>query len=205
MDIPVELLIRVLCDTLPRKDVDAAYLFCTTRDNQASVFRAAGELTKQSTVSRFLLLDAGPISGYPGFDSSRKGLEAEGIFGEKIHGVPSHGARRIHTRIESEAMVRYAKARDFRSMVVISPPFHQLRAYMTAASVALQEHPDLAIYSRQGAAQPWMENVTHSQGTLTAPRRQLIQEEITRIGTYQQKGDLENFEAVLNYMNRRDA
>jgi hypothetical protein len=55
-----------------------------------------------------------------------------------------------------------------------------------------------------GSTLPWMDAVVHSQGTLQAPRRQLIQEELTRIDTYQKKGDLARFEDVLDYLNRRD-
>lgn len=51
----------------------------------------------------------------------------------------------------------------------------------------------------------WRDLVTHSQGTLQAPRRQLIQEELTRIRTYQDKGDLAGLDDVLDYLNRRDA
>jgi len=51
---------------------------------------------------------------------------------------------------------------------------------------------------------PWMEYVVHSQGTLQAPRRQLIQEELIRVNTYQNKGDLAGFQEVLDYLNCRD-
>ena len=90
------------------------------------------------------------------------------------------------------------------SLLVTSPPFHQFRAFMTAVTAALNIYPELMIYSYPGSTLPWMETVTHSQGTLQAPRRQLIEDELMRIEAYQTKGDLARFESVLSYMNQRD-
>jgi hypothetical protein len=121
-----------------------------------------------------------------------------------VHGVPAGKISSINTLIESEALVRYCKQERYGSVYVVSLPFHQLRAFMTLVTVALREYPQLSIYSHPGAALPWIETVAHSQGTLQAPRRQLIQEELTRISAYQKKGDLARFEDVLDYLNRRD-
>lgn len=121
-----------------------------------------------------------------------------------IMGVPLKRATSINTLIESQALIQFARELKLRTLVVVSPPFHQLRAFMTAVTVALKLYPELAIYSYAGAAMPWMAPVTHSQGTLQAQRRHLIQEELIRIDTYQKKGDLGPFDAVLDYLNRRD-
>ena len=75
---------------------------------------------------------------------------------------------------------------------------------MTSVTVAIREHPELLIYSYPGVAMPWQEEVVHSQGTLKAKRRDLIQEELERIEKYQGKGDLALFEQVLNYLNKRE-
>jgi hypothetical protein len=50
----------------------------------------------------------------------------------------------------------------------------------------------------------WQEEVIHSQGTLKAKRRDLIQEELERIEKYQKKGDLTTPEQVLSYLNKRE-
>jgi hypothetical protein len=144
------------------------------------------------------------MSGYPGATQCRHGLQESGLPTESITGVPVEATTSLNTLIESEALVRFARDQAFTSLIVVSPPFHQLRAFMTAVTVALEEYPQLSIYSHPGATQPWMEAVIHSQGTLQASRRQLIQEELGRISTYQDKGDLTRFEDVLDYMNRRD-
>ena len=204
MNTAIELLIRILCDTRPDGPADGAYLYCTTVDNQASIFQTARVLISQKIVARIFILDAQAMNGYPGVDQCSRRLRELGLPADKIDCVPYGDAESINTLIESQALVRFAKDREMRSLILVSPPFHQLRAFMTAATVALKRHPELAIFSHPGAAMSWMESVAHSQGTLQAQRRQLIQEELIRIHTYQDKGDLARFEAVLDYLNRRD-
>ena len=203
MDSVVELITRVLCDVRPSGPVDGAYLYCTTADNQNSVIEAAGTLMRQGIARRTLIFEADAMSGYPGGARYREALMGIGVAADQIRGVPAGEITSINTLIEAEAMVSFVKERGFRDLVVVSPPFHQLRAFMTAVTVALKVYPDLLIYSWPGTTLPWMAAVTHSQGTLQAPRRQLIQEERVRIDTYQKKGDLARFEAVLAYLDNR--
>lgn len=199
-----ELLTRVLCDTRPQHPVDAAYLFCTTPGNQASLNQAARALIHQSIAARILILNAPPLSGYPGVTHCQNQLQASGVAPELIETVPLDETPSLNTLIESQALIAHAKAHALRSLVVVAPPFHQLRAFMTAVTVALRQYPSLAIYSFPGAALSWTRETTHSQGALTASRRQLIAEEFARIRTYQQKGDLAGFQEILAYLDRRN-
>lgn len=153
---------------------------------------------------KILIFQSAPMGGYPGGDSFRNGLEAIGVPATHIFDLPSGETDSINTLIESQALVRYAKDQGVTSLFVTSPPFHQFRVFMTAVTVALNIYPELMIYSYPGSTLPWMETVTHSQGTLQAPRRQMIEEELMRIETYQAKGDLARFESVLGYINQRD-
>ena len=204
MNTAIELLIRILCDTRPDGPADGAYLYCTTVDNQASIFPTARVLISHAVADRVLILDAQAMSGYPGVDQCRRRLLEFGLPAEHIVCVPYGDAASINTLAESQALIRFARARGMGSLVLVSPPFHQLRAFMTAATVALKWFPQLALYSHPGTAISWMASVAHSQGTLQAQRRQLIHEELARIRTYQEKDDLARFEAVLDYLNRRD-
>jgi hypothetical protein len=204
MNLTIELLTRILCETPLDRPVDGAYLYCTTIENQDSVFQTAKKLISHSFASRIYLLEAEAMSGYPGVNQCRKRLREYGLSEEQIACIPIAGADSLNTLIESQALVRFFRDQGFRSLVVVSPPFHQLRAFMTAVTVALKVYPEISIYSIPGVALPWLDPTIHSQGTLKAQRRQLIQEELNRIQTYQIKGDLAGFEAVLNYLNRRD-
>ena len=127
-----------------------------------------------------------------------------GLSEEKIEGVLNKETSMLNTLIESEAIIRFARQKSYHSLFVVAPPFQQLRAFMTAVTVALSEYPELLIYSYPGVAMPWQEEVIHSQGTLKAKRRDLIQEELERIAKYQSKGDLASPEQVLSYLNKRE-
>lgn len=204
MNNDIELITRILCDTRPDKPLDGAYLYCMTVENQESPFRAARRLIRHDITRRILILEADAMSGYPGAVQYRKGLEDAGLTAEQIGNVPAGGLSSINTLIESEAMVRFAKEKGLDDLIVVSSPFHQLRAFMTAVTVGLRIYPGLKIYSYPGAPLPWLETAVHSQGTLQTPRRQLIHEELARINTYQKKGDLARVETVLEYLNGRD-
>ena len=199
----IELLTRTLCDTGPPAPADAAYLYCQTTGSETSVFQTAKALITGARVSRILILKAGALGGYPGFDAWEKRLRTMGLPANRIEGVHLADPVMIHTRIESEALVRHAQSNGYRSLFVVAPPFHQLRAFMTAATVTMQEYPVLAIYNSPGQAMRWQESVVHSQGTLQASRAELIRAELDRIDRYQKKGDLASFARVLAYLNAR--
>lgn len=199
-----ELLTRVLCDTRPEHPADAAYLFCTTPGNQASLNQAARALIDQSITARILILAAPALSGYPGETHCRNQLLGCGLAPDLIETVPLHDTPSLNTLIESQALIAHAKAHVFKTTVVVAPPFHQLRAFMTAVTVAMRQYPVLAIHSFPGSALSWTRETIHSQGVLKAPRRQLIAEEFARIRTYQQQGDLAGFREVLDYLDCRD-
>jgi len=110
----------------------------------------------------------------------------------------------LHTLIESQKTVRFARAQGYRRLIVVSSPFHQERAFMTMVTVALREYPALKLYSIPGAPQRWDEVVTHSQGKLRGTRAELIAEEQKRIEKYTAQGDLAPRQMVLDYLRRRD-
>jgi hypothetical protein len=87
---------------------------------------------------------------------------------------------------------------------VVAAPFHQLRAFITTASVVLREFPELRVYNQVGTALPWGETVYHSQGTLQCTRGELIQSEMARIERYRRKGDLVSAEEISRYLHWRD-
>lgn len=196
----IELTIRILSDTGPATPADAIYLFGQTTSNQSSAFSAAQE----SNAKNILILDTLPRSGYPGFASWKSELIYLGIAENRIHPVSMDDAKLLNSRTESIALVEYAKTNNIHTLEIIAPPFHQLRALMTAITIVLEMNADIAVYSRPGKPIPWTETAVHSQGKLNAPRSRLIHEELIRIETYQKKGDLASTDDVLTYLNSRD-
>ncbi|MBW2088203.1 MAG: YdcF family protein [Deltaproteobacteria bacterium] len=204
MNDTIELLVRTLCDLRPMNPTNGAYLYCQTRSNQQSIFKAAQSLLNNSLTYKILILNTKAKSGYPGFTEWKQQLEQLGIPEKKIEGVIINKTTMLNTLIESEGIIRFAKQHSYNSVFVVAPPFQQLRAFMTAVTVALREYPELLIYSYPGAAMSWQEEVVHSQGTLKAKRRDLIQEELERIDKYHSKGNLASPEQVLSYLNKRN-
>jgi hypothetical protein len=130
-------------------------------------------------------------------------MQETGIHREQIKGVEIGETTSINTLIESEALIQFALKHKYDSIAIVAPPFQQLRAFMTAVTVALRIYPQLRIYSYPAIAMPWQEEIIHSQGTLKAIPIELIHAELERIYTYQKKGDLSLFEPVLDYLNQR--
>ena len=199
-----ELLLRILSDTRPPVPAEGAYLFAETEPNQNSVFAAAQELLGHCLTEKVLISDGAPKSGYVGAAAYRQALIACGIPAGSIQEVPMEPTEILHTRIEAEAVVRFAQAQGYHRLVVTSVPFHQERAFLAVVTAALASHPSLKVYSYPGAPQPWDEVVTHSQGRLRGTRAELIAEEQKRIEKYTAQGDLAPRARILEYLRTRD-
>ena len=204
MSVQAELLLRILCDTLPAEGADAAYLFAQTEPNQESVFAAARGLLERDAVGKVLISDCRPKCGYIGAVAYRKAMVKFGIREQAIEEVAMEPTEILHTLIESRAAVQFAQAKGYETLIVVSAPFHQERAFMTTVTAALQDYAELKLYSYPGRAQPWDEVVTHSQGILEGRRAELIAAEQERIEKYVAQGDLAAREKVLEYLRTRD-
>jgi hypothetical protein len=201
-----ELIIRTLCDTLPDTPLDGAYMFAQTSDNQESVLGAAHKLWGSRLIKKICCINTGPMSGYPGFAAWQENLSLKVMNERGLEAVPLIPADTpiLHTGIEAQSMVSYAKVQGYESMVVIAPPFHQTRAYMAAVTAALKIYPALMLYNYPGNTQPWQQLVTHSQGNVHDSRSGLVKGEINRIYKYQETGELSTTNEILAYMNKRN-
>ena len=199
-----ELSIRVLCDVRAETTVDGAVLYSQTKDNQNSVLFAAQHILDNKLAKKILFIKSDPVSGYPGFPAWKNELHKLGVQSNAIAGVPLMDTQSLNTLTESQAIIRYALQEKIRSLYVVAAPFHQLRAFMTLASEALHDYPDLLIFSYAGVSLPWSATVTHSQGAISGPRKDFIKEEFERIERYKQKGDLCSETEIIKYLNRRD-
>ncbi|WP_020532803.1 hypothetical protein [Flexithrix dorotheae] len=199
-----ELQNRVFSDYIPHRPSDALFLFGQTADNQDSAFLGAKKVIYEKLAQKVLLINCAPKSGYPGFELWEKGLIQMGIPSNKIEGILQDDTPILHTLIEAQAAISHCKEKEYKTLIVMASPFQQLRAFMTAVTVALKIYPSIKIYSISGEPLRWQEKVTHSQGTLTGDRKDLIYGELERIEIYNKKGDLGSVEEVLDYLNQRD-
>lgn len=197
-----ELLHRIFSDPLPVAS-DAAYLFGQTPDNQGSVFQRAKQLVDNAQTRMLLIPGTGPMSGYPGQEFWLQRLMLD-VAPALLQPVPMGATDSLNSLIEAQGVVRYAKAQAFQSLLVVAAPFHQQRAVMTIITVALQEYPQLQVYSAPGVPMSWQTQVVHSQGQLQGRRHELIDSELERIDKYAAKGDLASREVVLAYLRQRD-
>jgi len=201
----IELLLRIFADIRPAGTVEAAYLFAQTQPNQESVFVAGRTLIEEGCVRKLLISDCSPRSGYIGAVAYRQAMIQAGIPAETIVEVPMEPTEILHTRIESEKVVRFAQAHNYQQLLVVTSPFHQLRAFMAMVTAVLREYPSLKLYSVPGAPQPWDEVVVHSQGKLCGTRAELIAEEQKRLDHYTAQGDLVPRTQILQYLRKRDS
>ena len=109
--------------------------------------------------------------GYPGYHVWKDKLIKLGIKENRILGVDL-ATDDHNTLTEAEAVVRFAKRSNYKSIIISAAPFHQIRAFMTTVRVVLAEYPELKLYSFQGDALPWNEKATHSQGALSGKRKE---------------------------------
>ena len=200
----LELTIRTLCDVRAEIVADGVFLYSQTKDNQYSVLSAARQVMNGRLAEKILIVKSGSKSGYPGYSVWEKELHQMGIQKCSILGVDLSDTGTLNTLIEAEAMVNFAMRKQYRDIYIIASPFHQLRAFMTSVTAALNIYPELRIYSYNGKSLSWIDTVAHSQGTTSGQRKELIRGEIERIQIYQQKGDLASVNDVLKYLDKRD-
>lgn len=199
-----ELITRVLCDTVQQHKVDAAYLFSETADNEASVLKAGVFLYGLGPVSKLAVAYLEKKFGYPGFRSWIKKLVSMGIPQKDIYLIPLAKDFPPSTDAEALGLIRYAKSKKWKSLYVVAPPLHQLRAFITTVSHAIQEKSNIKVYSFPGIPQSWEEHIVHSQGIQKGTRSELLAKELEKIEKYYRKGDLVSAEEVLEYLDRRD-
>lgn len=199
-----ELITRVLCDTAPNGPVDVAYLFGETKDNQESVLRAGALLYLTGPAEKIAICGLKKSHGYPGAESWWEKLISLGVPEEDIYEISPAKDFPPSTHAEALGLARYAKSKNWKSVYVVAPPLHQLRAFVTTVTETLQEYPKLLIYSFPGMPQNWEEYIVHSQGIQKGTRSELLTEELKKIEKYYKKGDLVSAEEVLRYLDWRD-
>lgn len=206
-----QLATMVMADDVPHDyGASPAYLFSETSDNEKSVFTAGEYMVRSGIVSELLLAHdtTGNNNGYPGGPKWKEQLVNGGVPDSKIRLIPFTGEL-LHTLSESIDLIRLAKKEKWKSLIVVAPPFHQLRAFISVVTALVDVgYPELKVYNVVGSPLSWYEQARHSQGTLTAKRTELIHTELARIGQYQKNGTpvpLLSTKRVLEYLSWRNS
>jgi len=190
----------------PPPQADMMYLLGETKSNQASVLDRASEF---SGVIGIIGYSNTEYMGYPGSDVwipelMKRGVSSKRIVLIKGSFVEVGGKKISHTLSEMRALVRYAKLNDIYKIIIVAPRFHLLRSFMSRVHAVNEYCPELRLYPTLGTPLSWNEESSHSQGTLTGIRVDFFVEEIIRIYTYHDQGNLPSPEDVLAYLDLRD-
>ena len=180
-----------------------AYLFAETKDNQVSSFQAAQQMKQLGLADKFLISGIAEAAGYPGGEAWKRDLGKK-IGSENIFLVPFQ-YEKANTLTESMALASYLRRTNTYALYLVAPHFHQPRAFMTLASIAIKNFNGLKIYNYPGILLPWERMVYHSQGILNPmkTRRELVEDELIRIMKYQAQGNILPSAQILDYLNRR--
>lgn len=194
----------------PPVHAPAAVLIGETVDNMGSALVKGAELLKKGFVHRLILPSRESEKfGFAGVDYCLRSLESWGIDPDVID-VMEYDSRlgNINTMTEIVCYMEYAKQRRIPGAILVAAPFHQLRSFVTAATVALREFPTFNFYSCAGAPLEWNSEALHSQGTTRGYRVSLFRGEVNRIIKYQDPNNkpypLVPIERVIEYMDRRN-
>lgn len=200
----IELIFRILFDVRPSFKADAVYIFGQTSDSQKTLFEAASNLYKNKDVDKIVICGEDERTGYPGFRDWQVRLTSFDIGQSDIIGLKTNDGT-INTLHESQALVKLAKEEKWKTIYIVTSPFHQIRAFITLVSVLKKSYSSFGVFNRPAGAMAWGEAVLHSQGILKASRAELIFHELKRIEEYHKKGDLVSYSEVLDYLNSRDS
>lgn len=196
---------RIFSDAPPCTPLPAAYVFGQTPDNEASTLGAAAELIARGVAARLLIPESEPWGGYAGHEHWRRVLPSLGVPARCVATVPTPGCGNLNTLTEAESLAKVVAAEGWKDVLIVAPPFHLVRAFVTTASVVVRRLPAVRVYAAAGLPQPWAEQAVHSQGTLRAARSELLASEYGRLVRYCQQGDLLGPAGILDYLDRRDA
>jgi len=204
----VKFAVRTFGDTLPARDPQAIYLFGELPENAQSSFAAARTAVQRWPQIRILITDedGSRCPGFGGWGAMRAGLLEVGVAESNIEAVPSDVSETmLHTLNEARFLIAFARQKGYHELLVVAPPFHQLRAFATTISVAIANHHCFVqVYSYPGTALSWEESAVHSQGTVCAQRKVLLDGELDRILRYTAKGDILQCDQLLKYLEDRD-
>lgn len=155
------------------------------------------ETLKKNQIKRIHILENKiEISGVSTYDFNKEFYEKNGI---KVILIP-YDEDIIQTKIESEIILNWFLKNNVKKLVVVSPIFHILRASMTVISSVIDRNFNLKVIPLSSKVKDWeVKYITH-QGKNENNIWNLTHDEINRIKTYQEKGDIKENQEIFNYL-----
>lgn len=173
------------------------FLFTEYEDNEISSFKAASQLMARDAAPEVFIIYGGG-HGSPGYSNWYERLSVY-IDKGRIRPVPIGNPTGINTLSESDALVKFAINEKRKSFYIVAPPFHMLRAFMTAASIAIRHGSKINFFAYPGALQDLNQVVKHSQGIGTFPRWKWFERELKTISDYSEKNGIALAPGIIKY------
>ncbi len=157
------------------------------------IFRApyAAELYQKGYAPLVAIVGSGKDRSYGSFPSGevrdeivRLGVPMDKVLLEEVG---------PHTRGEAERAMELAKENNWQSILIVTSPHHEYRAYLTFLK-AMQDAGLKLTLVRATAPLSW------SEDTPWGKRIDLLQQEFARIAEYQRKGDVASYEEGISYL-----
>lgn len=189
--------------------VDALLFHDRAYGDYTNLFETAGRLYKTGAVKSIATPNTdgarfgGNIPGEasPGKEWTRRQLLEQQVPNEVIlHPyIPSS-----QTREENDGFLELSMRIGWRSGIILAHPHQLLREILGMVYVMNEANYQMEIYTVAPVFTTWYEMTHVNQGIKFKPRIENIDDELTRIYEYQQKGDLASFEELFAYFEARD-
>lgn len=107
----------------------------------------------------------------------------------------------IHTKNESNTVIKYAMDNLYKNIIVVAPIFHVLRATMTIISSAIEQYANIRITSIINETLKWNTYYSTHQGNTNTSLTNIMDLEIERILKYTEKGDIKSCSDIWEYLD----
>lgn len=108
----------------------------------------------------------------------------------------------IHTKNESNAVLKYALEHNYKRIILVAPIFHILRASMTMISSAIENMANIKFCSIINQTSTWNTLCSTHQGHTYTTLYNTLDLEFERIVKYMEKGDIKNCGEIWQYLDR---
>ncbi len=127
-----------------------------------------------------------------GSDEVRDEMIERGVPEESIH-LEQVGS---NTKAEAERAMILAKEKGWKTILVVTSPHHQYRAFLTFLKAIQNARLDVNLVNAAA-------DLSMTESTPWGRRADLLEQEFARIAEYQKKGDVASYEDGIKYLRKR--
>lgn len=104
----------------------------------------------------------------------------------------------LNTKEQAVQIVKLAKIKNWRKLILVASPEHQYRAYLTFLKEILETQSDIVLYNSSVANLKWFESCTWGM------RFDRLDQEFDRIDKYLNLGHLATFKEAIEYQRWKE-